>query len=252
MSSPWRPLPDRLGHVRLGGARPTLRTAQGEYLRLHRVPEGGRIARRRYLREVADFARRRVAEQRAARWPAGRCRVAVLGGDRLAAMVAAELRRLGADVHRLRRPVPEPAADLVVAVAERQPRPGIEEWLMSLPRRGTAVLAGHTDGASFLLMPLAVDGTEASADQVRRRRLAASQASEELGAWLAAPQHLGLSSAVRALVTAHVAGAAVAWAADGAEAEELRHTLTVVHPDLRQTRHVVLGFDEPAVREERA
>jgi hypothetical protein len=251
MTSPWRPLPDRLGHVRTTGPRPALRTAQGEYLRLHGVPAGGRSTRRTYLREVADFARRRAAEQYATRWPEGRRRIAVIGRTRLAAAVVAEVRRLGADVRRLRRPVADHGADLVVVLTEGRPGFGTEAWLTSLPSRGTAVLHGHADGASFLLMPLAVDGTEASADQVRRRRLAASPAADELGAWLSAPHHISLAPGVRALATARVAGAALAWAADGTEAEELRHTLTVLHPDLRETRHVVLGFDEPAVGVER-
>lgn len=252
MISPWRSLPDRLGHVRLAGPRPALRTAQGEYLRLHGVPAGGRRARGAYVREVADFARRRATEQGLRHWPDGRRRVAVLGRDRIAATVTVELRRLGAHVHRLRRPVADPAADLVVAVTARPPGLDRAEWLASLPMRGTAVLQGHVDGASFLLLPLALDGTEASADQVRRRRLAASPASDELGAWLAAPRPLPLAATVRALVTVRVARSAMTWASGGAEAEELRHTLTVIHPDLRETRHVVLGFDEPAACVDRA
>lgn len=248
MSTVWRPLPERLGHVRLSGPRPALRTASGEYLRLHGVPARGLRARRSYLRDVAEFARQRTEAQRAERWPEGRCRVAVLGRGRMAGSVAAQLRRLGADVRRLRRPTADPDADLLVALAEGPTTPGVEEWLTSLPRRGPAVLHGHADGESFLLMPLMVDGTEASADQVRRRRLAASPASDELTSWLDAARGVSLPAGVRALVPAHVAAAALAWAAEDAEAEAMRHTLTVVHPDLRLTRHVVLGFDEPAPR----
>lgn len=252
MTPRWHPLPDGLGHVRLEGPRPALRTAEGAFLRLHRLPAEGGSARRAYLRTVADFARTRADTHRREAWPEGRRRVSVLGNDRLATHLAAELARQGADVRRLRRPPARPAADrialeadLLVAVTARPPSRAVADLLARLPAHGTAVLHGHADGASFLLMPLATDALSATAEQVHRRRLAASPAAEELAHWRSAAPQVPLAPTLRALVVARTVALARSWSAGAPETD----TLTILHPDLRETRHVVLGYDEPAPRE---
>ncbi|GAA2081891.1 hypothetical protein GCM10009821_23280 [Aeromicrobium halocynthiae] len=246
MKHPWRPLPDGLGHVRLEGLRPALRTDTGEFLRLHRVPDGGRLARRAYLRQVTDFARDRRGRIQAGLWPAGRRRVDVLDTDQLSRAIADQLARLGADVRRSPRSAADATADLVVAVAAHAPEPAVADRLADLPSQGTAVLHGHADGGGFLVMPLATDRDAVTPDQVRRRRLAASPAADELACWLTQGPPVQPSGTVRALVTARVVEVVRTWASEAPQLDDLRRTLHVVHPDLHQTQHVVLGFDEPA------
>lgn len=249
MTSAWRRLPGHLGHVRLDGPRPALRTGSGAFLRLHRVPAGGQVERRRYLSEVAEFARARAAREADVRWPQGRREVLVVGGDALARDLSRELGRLGAAVRRRATlPADGEVPALVVAVNQLGARAAATRGrLAQLPPR-SAVLQGHADGGSFVLLPLVVDGTEATLDQVRRRRVAASPAGSELDSWLDAAPRTPLPRAVTGLALARLVGAAQAWAREDEEVEALRRTMSVVHPDLRETRHVVLGFEEPPAR----
>lgn len=247
MKRPWRSLPDGLGHVRLDGPRPALRTDTGEFLRLHRVPDGGRRARRSYLRQVADFARERRAEKHTGYWPQARRRIDVLDVDRLSRAIAHELSRLGADVREVGGIGAGQAADAVVAVAVAPPGPGVADRLIALHGAGTAVLHGHADGTGFLVLPLATDRDAVTPDQVRRRRLAASPAADELDSWLTHGPAGEPGDIVRSLVVARVVDVMRTWATGATGLDTMRRTLHVVHPDLRQTQHVVLGFDEPAV-----
>lgn len=244
MDLEWKPLPDGLGHVRLAGPRPALRTAEGEFLRLHRVPTAhSRRVERAYLREVAGFVRGQAARLHDTRWPEGRRRILVLGTGPAGRTAAVELARLGAEVQRLPQLCEACDADLVLAL---DCTPDAAALLAAVPLQGTPVLLGHADGASYLLMPLALDGSEASPDQVRRRRLASSPAADEQQSWTRSRVDVQLPATVRTLAVARAVAIVRSWAEGTLDLADMRRTLHLVHPDLRETRHVVLGFDEPA------
>lgn len=277
----WRTLPGGHGEVLLAGERPALRSRTGHFLRLHQVPESGTARTRRYLLRVRRAAVAREREARSARWPREHRRVLVAGGDALARALADELARSGAVVRRvtltalrsmlldagIRRPGPampqallsgaaesgpERAADLVVDVRDAVHRPDslLDALLDGLPERGTAVLRGRREGARMLLFPLAIDGTEATPDQVRRRRLAASPAAQELDRWLRDGRRKPRPLRPRAVVLTVARCLAIAedWAAGRPVTAEHRRLLRIVDEDLREREHTVLGFDEPPTR----
>ncbi|RPF20618.1 hypothetical protein [Myceligenerans xiligouense] len=279
--SEWLPLPGGLDHVRLTGDRPAMRTRDGRFLRLHSVPDGaatGGLAvggeLRRYLRRIAHVATARRRDLAATRWPEGRRDIAVVGRDHLASALARELRRAGAGVTRIRPgatlgdgtvpgphgedTIPPPGTasdraarpDAVVAVLDAAPSAGLGRWLKTLPAQGVAVLHGHREGDHFHLLPLAVDGTEADADQVRRRRIAASPAGPELDSWLAAPPAPAhrLGDLARGAIVSSCLTVLTDWADDAPGLAGHRRTLRVLDEHLRLHTHTVLGFDEPAVR----
>ena len=102
----------------------------------------------------------------------------------------------------------------------------------------------------MLIFPLVVDGSEATPDQVNRRRLAASPAAPELSSWLAS-SHRDPRLLRRATLTLTVARCLAIlddWAADDPALIEHRRLLRVVGDGLRERTHTVLGFDEPAPR----
>lgn len=205
----------------------------------------------RYLDRLNDVADARRRDLGAARWPEGRRRIAVVGQDALASALAEALRDAGAEVTRI-EPGTNPAThpDAVVAVLDDAPSPGLARRLDAHLARGTAVLHGHREGDHFHLLPLAVDGTEATADQVRRRRIAASPAAPELDSWLAAtpPPARRLADLARGAIVSACLTVLSDWAAGAPELTEHRRTLRVLDEHLRLHTHTVLGFDEPAAR----
>lgn len=235
--TPTAPRPLRRGGHVLLGEPPALRTPEGRFLRLHQVPDGRGRDLRRYLGRVGDVLAEREHAAAATRWPVGRRRIAVPGRDRLSRLLAAELRRSGAEVCT-------DGADLVLDVRDA-PRDD-DRW----PHSATPVLRGHREGEQFHLLPLVLDGSEPTPDQVRRRRLAAAPAAPELAAWLAAPVRTRpLRAPLRAVAAARCLTVLADWAADAPEVAAHRRTLWILEPDLRAHAHTVLGFDEPAPRE---
>lgn len=231
-----RPL-RRGGHVLLGDP-PALRAPDGHFLRLHQVPDGRDRALRRYLARVDEVVAERERAAAARRWPVGRRRIDVLGRDRLSRLIAAELRRSGAELCA-------DGADLVVDVRDSAFAPDTR------PHSATPVLRGHREGDQLHLLPLVLDGSEATPDQVRRRRLAAAPAAPELAAWLATPVRTRpMRPAMRAVAVARCLTVLADWAAGAPEVAAHRRTLWILEPDLRAHAHTVLGFDEPAPREE--
>ncbi|PZR53741.1 hypothetical protein DNL40_06355 [Xylanimonas oleitrophica] len=245
----WRPLLGT-GEVRLTGERPALRTRGGRFLRLHDVPAPAPVARTRYLHRVRQAVLALEEAEHARRWPPGRRRVLVLGHDRLARALTAALRGAGADVRRSTARAGTAlltSVDVVVDVRDTPHRPEEDSALDPLPSTGTALLRGRREGARMLLYPLAVDGTEATADQVRRRRLAASPAASELASWLARPhRRRRLRAAAVSLTVARCLAVLEDWAAGRPAVAEHRRLLRTIGEDLRETTHTVLGFDEPA------
>ncbi|MEV4999520.1 hypothetical protein [Nocardioides sp. LML1-1-1.1] len=236
--TPTEPRPLRRGGYVLLGEPPALRAPDGRFLRLHQVPAGRGRALRRYLDRVGDVVAERERAAAATRWPVGRRRIAVPGRDRLSRLLADELRRSGAEVCA-------DGADLVLDVRDA---PGAPD---RRPHSATPVLRGHREGEQFHLLPLVLDGTEATPDQVRRRRLAAAPAAPELATWLAAPVRTRpLRAPLRAVVAARCLTVLTDWAADAPALATHRRTLWILEPDLRAHGHVVLGFDEPAPREQ--
>ncbi|NYI77605.1 hypothetical protein [Nocardioides panzhihuensis] len=247
----WRPIPAARGEVRLSTDMPALRTGSGDFLRLHDLPGPGRLPTYRYLLRVRRAALERDARTRASRWPEGRRRVLVLGRGRLSRALAAELARSGAEVVRDDGSRRYPSADAVVDVREipQRPDPELGERLEQLTN-GAALLCGRREGGRMLIFPLMVDGSEATPDQVSRRRLAASPAAPELSSWLASG-HRDPRPLRRATSTLTVARCLVIledWAAGDPAVSEHRRVLRVVGDGPRERTHTVLGFDEPAPR----
>ncbi|NGN93701.1 hypothetical protein G5C66_13230 [Nocardioides sp. KC13] len=245
----WRPLPAARGEVRLSPDMPALRTGSGDFLRLHDLPGPGRVPTYRYLLRVRRAALEREARIRRSRWPEGRRSVLVLGHGRLSRALAAELIRSGAEVRRgggrlLAR------ADAVVDVREVPQRPGTDESLGHLTAGGAVLLRARREGSRMLIFPLIVDGSEATPDQVRRRRLAASPAASELSSWLSGSRRdpRPLPRTTLTLTVARCLSILEDWAADDPAVSEHRLLLRVVGDGLRERAHTVLGFDEPAPR----
>ena len=247
----WRPIPAARGEVRLSTDMPALRTGSGDFLRLHDLPGPGRLSTYRYLLRVRRAALERDQRARASRWPDGRRSVLVLGRGRLSRALAAELARSGAEVIRddgTRTPL---SADAVVDVREIPQRPDseLDERLEHLTT-GTVLLRGRREGGRMLIFPLVVDGSEATPDQVSRRRLAASPAAPELSSWLSSGHRdpRPLRRATLALTVARCLAILEDWAAGDPALAEHRRLLRVVGDGLLERTHTVLGFDEPAPR----
>lgn len=246
----WRPLPAARGEVRLSPDMPALRTGSGDFLRLHDPPGSGRVPTYRYLLRVRRAALEREERARAARWPEGRRSILVLGRDRLSRALVAELARSGAEVRRDDRSGQGPCADAVVDVREAPQRPQPDEPPGQLVSGGTVLLRGRREGGRMLIFPLTVDGSEATPDQVSRRRLAASPAAPELSSWLSSGRRdpRPLSRATRTLTVARCLSILEDWATDAPAVSEHRRLLRVIGDGLRERTHTVLGFDEPAPR----
>ena len=250
----WRPLPAARGEVRLSPDMPALRTGSGDFLRLHDLPGSGRVPTYRYLLRVRRAALEREERVRASRWPQGRREVLVLGRDRLSRALAAELARSGAEVRRDdgsdHGSGRTPRADAVVDVCEAPQRSEPDERLEQLVSGGTVLLRGRREGSRMLIFPLAVDGSEATPDQVRRRRLAASPAAPELSSWLSSSRRdpRPLARATVTLTVARCLSILEDWAAEDPAVAEHRRLLRVIGDGLRERTHTVLGFDEPAPR----
>lgn len=248
----WRPLPAARGEVRLSTDMPALRTGSGDFLRLHDLPDPGRVPTYRYLLRVRRAALERDQRARASRWPEGRRSVLVLGRGRLSRALAAELTRSGAEVIRDDGGRRSSRADAVVDVCEvpQRPDPGLGERLEQLARDGTVLLRGRREGGRMLIFPLIVDGSEATPDQVSRRRLAASPAAPELSSWLASGHRdpRPLRRATLTLTVARCLAILEDWAAGDPALAEHRRLLRVVGDGPRERTHTVLGFDEPSPR----
>jgi hypothetical protein len=247
----WRPIPAARGEVRLSTDMPALRTGSGDFLRLHDLPGPGRLPTYRYLLRVRRAALERDARTRAARWPEGRRRVLVLGRGRLSRALAAELARSGAEVVR-DGGSRSPRAAAVVDVREipQRPDPELGERLEQLTGSGAALLRGRREGGRMLIFPLMVDGSEATPDQVSRRRLAASPAAPELSSWLASGHRdtRPLRRAISTLTVARCLAILEDWASGDPAVSEHRRLLRVIGDGPRERTHTVLGFDEPAPR----
>ena len=252
----WRPLPAARGEVRLSTDMPALRTGSGDFLRLHDLPGPGRVPTYRYLLRVRRAALERDRRALASRWPEGRRRVLVLGRGRLGRALAAELARSGAEVVRDDGARTPPHTDAVVDVREVPQRRDAEldERLGRLLAGGAVLLCGRREGGRMLIFPLVVDGSEATPDQVSRRRLAASPAAPELSSWLASGHRdpRPLRRATLTLTVARCLAILEDWAADDPALVEHRRLLRVVGDGLRERTHTVLGFDEPAPRPQAA
>ncbi|MEU4450968.1 hypothetical protein AB0F44_06540 [Nocardioides sp. NPDC023903] len=246
----WRPLPAARGEVRLSTDMPALRTGSGDFLRLHDLPGPGRLSTYRYLLRVRRAALERDQRARASRWPESRRSVLVVGRGRLSRALAAELARSGAEV--IRDDGAPPRADAIVDVCEvpQRPDPEPDERLEHLATGGAVLLRGRREGGRMLIFPLVVDGSEATPDQVNRRRLAASPAAPELHSWLASGHRdpRPLRRATLTLTVARCLAILEDWAADDPALAEHRRLLRVVGDGLRERTHTVLGFDEPASR----
>lgn len=246
----WRPLPAARGEVRLSPDMPALRTSSGGFLRLHDLPGPGRVSTYRYLLRVRRAALEREKRVRASRWPEGRRSVLVVGRDRLSRALAAELARSGADVRRDAGSGQTPRADAVVDVREAPQRSEPDERPGQLISGGTVLLHGRREGSRMLIFPLLVDGSEATPDQVSRRRLAASPAAAELSSWLSSSRRdpRPLARATLTLTVARCLSILEDWAAEDPAVAEHRRLLRVIGDGLRERTHTVLGFDEPAPR----
>ncbi|MEV5427723.1 hypothetical protein [Streptomyces sp. NPDC052701] len=151
-------------------------------------------------------------------WPAGRRDVRLLGDPVLTEPLAALLRAAGAEP-RAAASFDEAADGRPAAVAWCLDGPvpaGLWDAADRLPERGVAWLRCHREGWQAWLEPLAAAPGDVTSAQLRARRLAATPAHRELGAYWSGPRTCGapvrLTVPAAALLAALLADDLTRWA----------------------------------------
>ncbi|MFD3969724.1 hypothetical protein [Streptomyces cyaneofuscatus] len=258
------------GIVTAPGARPVLRTSDGEFLRIDtghvgagelvdRLTEGeGQTSSAELTRLVAAFEEAGHAVTEPRRPPLAGRTVHLLGDPVLTGPLARFAAAEGAEVH------PATADDLA-GLAGRQdtavvwcldsPVPeGLWDGADRLPARHIAWLRCHREGAHTWTEPLASAPGDVTAAHVRLRRLAATAAHRELAAYWAGHRTPDTgphptepaASLIAALLTADL----IAWACGeprrGARLPARRRLRRIDLRDLTVTEHPVLPVPEVA------
>ncbi|WP_017627594.1 hypothetical protein [Nocardiopsis chromatogenes] len=207
-----------------------------------------------YAERLAAEMSAREADDAERRWPSARRDVALVGKGAPVDALADALNGWGLsathvpDAAELRADRPW---DLVIAYADSPRERAGWDTLDRLPERGTAWLRAHREGGVCFVDPIAVSADDPTAEQVRRRRLAASPVPGELDAWqrgAAASPHASdpLPSAACTLLTGRVLTVALAWAQQAEALEGYRGTLfKLVAATGALSEHPVLGYDAP-------
>ncbi|WP_017594219.1 hypothetical protein [Nocardiopsis potens] len=249
-----------------------VRTASGRFLRLRNPPPGltaalsgappadGGTAGAYAERLAAETAEREDGDAER-RWPAARRNTALVGAGAPADALAEALAGWGAAPARFPGAAELIAAgrerpwDLVIGYADSPGERAHWDLLDALPGRGTAWLRGYREGEVCYVDPIAVSPGDPTAEQVRRRRLAASPAPRGLDAWQrasAAPAR-ELPRAARTLLEARILTVALAWARRAGALDRYRGTLWRLAAATGEIgEHPVLAYDPPPPLADRA
>ncbi|KIH99554.1 hypothetical protein LP52_06660 [Streptomonospora alba] len=260
-----------------GDGTGAVRTPAGRFLRLRFPPPGlldalagtagGEEASSAYADRLTEAMAARERDDAERRWPARRRDVVLLGGGPVLDALAEALGELGADITRHRggtadEPAPSAVAPdsgiapeagpgcrrLVVAFAETPAERAGWAAFDSLPEQGTAWLGGYREGDNCFVDPIRLSADDPTADQVQKRRLAASPVARELAAWQRSASHAppALPAAARTLLIGRMLTVALAWAQETDELARFRTSLwKYVSASATATEHTVLGYPEP-------
>ncbi|MBB6174915.1 hypothetical protein HNR23_004975 [Nocardiopsis mwathae] len=263
-----------------------VRTSSGTFLRLRHPPAGlidALTGSPTDDEETGAYAEKLTAEMAARedgdaerRWPTARRNVALVGEGTQVEVLADALAEWGVSPTRF----PDGAAllataggeptgddrrdaaavgghgptarpwDLVIAYADSPAQRARWDELDTLPGDGVAWLRGYREGEICYVDPIGVSSGDPAAEQVRRRRLAASPVPRELDAWqratAASPEEL--SFAARTLLTGRMLTVALAWAQQADTLAGYRSTLwKLVATTGTLSEHPVLAYDAPPV-----
>ncbi|GAA4912692.1 hypothetical protein [Streptomonospora salina] len=264
-----------------GDGTGSVRTPAGRFLRLQSPPSGlidtltgatgGEEASSAYADRLTEVMAARERGDAERRWPAGRRDVVLLGGGPVLDVLAEVLGELGAGITRNRGGTADAAADgpapsaaapgseaaieagpgrrrLVVAFAETPAERADWAAFGSLPEHGTAWLGGYREGDNCFVDPIRLSADDPTADQVQKRRLAASPVPRELAAWQRSATRAppALPAAARTLLIGRMLTVALAWAQETDELTRFRTSLwKYVSASATATEHTVLGYPEP-------
>ncbi|WP_049566241.1 hypothetical protein [Streptomyces sp. SBT349] len=196
---------------------------------------------------LSEHARRRE-------WPAGRRDVRLVGDPVLTGPLAAYLWAEGA---KPRSVEPDAAADghpaAVVWCVDGPVPEGLWETADRLPERGIAWLRCHREGWQAYVEPLAAAAGDVTSSHVRARRLAATPAHRELGAYWSGPRTSGapirLTAPAAGLLSALLADDLTRWATGVPDTGGLPARRRLRRVDLRTltvTEHPVLPVPDVA------
>ncbi|MGW5877227.1 hypothetical protein ACWFMI_11855 [Nocardiopsis terrae] len=265
-----------------GGAG-VVRTSSGRFLRLVSPPpglldalggvSGGDGEASAYAETLRVKMSTLEEEDARRRWPSPQREVALVGGGPPLDAVAEALTGWGAVVTRhtggeaLLASVDGAADDehrgsgttgprredawpwgLVVAYADSPAERTGWDRLDELPGRGVAWLRAYREGENCFVDPICLDGDDPGAEQVYRRRLAASFVPRELDTWRhAAVAAEPPSAAAQVLVTGRLLTLALAWAQGSDALVGYRGTLwKLVAATGTISEHPVLAYDPPS------
>mgnify|MGYP001198471805 CR=1 FL=1 len=244
-----------------------VRTSSGRFLRLQNPAPGlvraltgapGEDAEdtdgAAYAQKLAAEMAAREADDAERRWPGERRGIALVGQGAPVDALAEALDGWDLPATRFPDAADLPADrvwDLVVAYADAPRERAGWDALDRLPERGTAWLRAYREGGVCFVDPIAVSTDDPTAEQVRRRRLAASPVPGELDAWQRgaaassrAPEPL--SPAASVLLTSRMLTVALAWAQQTDTLEGFRGTLfKFVAATGALSEHPVLAYDAP-------
>ncbi len=265
------------------GGTGAVRTSSGRFLRLVSPPPGlpdvlgGASHGDPEASAYAETLRARMSafeeEDAQRRWPGPRREVALVGRGPLIDAVADALTGWGAAVTRHTDggsllALMDGAADddrrgggtagprgegawpwgLVVAYADSPVERVGWDRLDTLPSQGVAWLRAYREGENCFVDPICLNGDDPGAEQVYRRRLAASFVPRELDTWRrAAVAAAPASAAAHMLMTSRLLTLALAWAQGSDALGGHRTTLWKLVPATGTiSEHPVLAYDPPS------
>lgn len=248
-----------------------VRVSSGRFLRLQAPPSalldvlagipGGDEGSVAYAERLRSVVASREDEEAQRRWPGMRRGVAVVGEGPIVDSTAEALAGWGVAVTR--HPDPQALFDmlaehdqswsLVIAYADSPAERVGWERLDTLPGRGLAWLRAYREGENCFVDPICVSEDDPGAEQVSRRRRAASQAPRELLSWQGAAGVAGragtaepMSPAESTLLLGRLLTVALAWAQDSGTLGAYRATLWKLVPATGTiSEHTVLSYEEP-------
>ncbi|MBV2364170.1 hypothetical protein ACFPZ0_00185 [Streptomonospora nanhaiensis] len=242
-----------------------VRTSSGTFLRLRHPPAGlvGALSGAPADDPEAGAYAEKLAAQMAARedadaerrWPSARRGVGLVGHGAPVEALADALTgwgvspaRLSADAAASGRGRPGRPWDLVIAYADSPAERARWDLLDTLPGEGVAWLRAYREGGVCFVDPISLTPGDPTAEQVRRRRLAASPVPRQLDAWqrAAAGPRDELPPAARTLLAGRILTVALAWAQQADTLEGYRNTLwRLVASTGTLSEHPVLAYDPP-------
>ncbi|MBC9730940.1 hypothetical protein [Streptomyces sp. TRM68367] len=255
--------------VAVPGRGLAVRTADGEFLsvrtgdadggallaRLSGSAAGAADAELDRLTRAFEDAGYLAEESGQAEWPAGRRDVRLLGDPALTGPLAMYLKAAGAEPRGA-----APGDDLaegrpaaVVWCLDGPVTEGLWDAADRLPERGIAWLRCHREGWHAYVEPLAATPGDVTSAHVRARRLAATPAHRELGAYWSGPRATGapvrLAAHTAGLLAALLADDLTRWATGAPDTGTLPARRRLRRIDLRTltiTEHPVLPVPDAA------